>query len=1123
MQNSRWWNAVVGGVSGLTLVAGVSQFWLNAGTSLPSQTALLATLLAVLIVNAVMPTRWRTGLLSQAVQLFVMSAWTAMLPSLFVIAWSLIEATSVDLSRSLIAQWGGLTAMAFATLSVPMLCALGLNSTGRQTVFGISLALSVGIGGIGLATFIGPDGCGLFAATCGLIAFVAAMIVHSRSHAPSEIPRSHAPRGNEKAEHGNEKVVALLAVGLLWVLGQRLVRQLVPDSFALMTMEWGTLIAGVTIGRALARDDRRGGLMACALGLSGWIWLCLALFPLGVRLALWENATISQVWLLQSVRLTIVGLVLGPIGLSAGVLIGRNSSAVAIAAALVSTMVAGWLLPMVGVWGFALMATSVLLGVAVWSKTLSADGKWKMENGKWQIRSEANGLSNAMGEQVHCSDRLDALRTTAGSNFQSAIRHLQSAIRNSASAIRHLPSVICGLPSAIRHLLSAIRHLPSAICNRLNDVTRPRRITLKTLRQIVIATTLLFTVSAPAWVRYRPELPAKVLFDTSVFVASRGQVPWEQLPVLDEGRAAFVVEGDRGTLTAWKFSGSRFLVRENGVPKGTLATNVELAPRFVPDVLPTVLPLVTHERPQSLLLLGLRAGEPAAIATMFPLRRIVCVEADRSVLALSRSLLSSGDDGSSLTDDRLEMRVCDPALAVRTMPERFDVIVASTDQPSLPQSANGFTVESLRAAADRLNDEGVFALRFQHIDFGPRSVRVLAKTMSAAFREVAAVEITPGELLFLGTNSERGFAREGFVERWQRPQVRRLLASVGWDWSTPLRLPMLSHEALQELVARSGAVVNVASRSTWPFRLPTEVMRWDNKLQQVQAELIPHERFLMVWGGDEANSADVAARLSEWELSRAIIRRHSDEFWAYRKSVKEHMTSSPRAMIQQAGHSAGDSDLHADDRQRLSYFRTIGELAKNTQLTEADFDRLRRFESPFDPLVSPFLHQELVEMMPRCSERDAVAELHHRLAAIYFTTPADRSIRNVADALQFVNSTPTAIPDPVERFDQLNGLLQMLLARWTARGEFRPTSSRVALNDIERSIAATETTFVTLKTLAAQGVVPVEEWQARQQHLERRLVRPLRTYRGQVLQHYVKIERTKEVIDQSDTLKTPPE
>ena len=1042
MQNSRWWNAILGGVSGLALVAGVSQFWLNAGTSLPAQTALFATLLVVLITHAVMPARWRNGLLSQSARLFVLSAGTVVLPSLFEWSWKLLGATSVDLSSSLTAQCVGLTAMAFATLGLPMFCTLGLSCSGRQTVFGISLALAIGIGGVGLATFIGPDGCGLFAAACGLVSFLMAMIVWNRQRQVVRDAKSIVASEPQVFGHVDNvrHVLALLAVGVLWLIGQRLVRQLVPDSFALMAVEWGTLVAGVAVGRWLAREDRRGGLVACGLGLSCWMWLCLALFPLGVRMVLWENATISQVWLLQSLRLTMVGLVLVPIGISAGELVGRNRSVVSIALTVCSAMVASWLLPAVGVWSFALMATTVLLLVSGWSEIRISNFKFQSSN-----------------------------------------------------------------------------------LNRRNDVNQHRRISLKSLGRVAIAAALLFTLTAPAWVRYRPELAAKVLFDTGVFVASRSEAPWEQLPVLDEGRSALIIEGDRGTLTAWKFSGSRFLVRENGIPKGTFAANAQLAPRFAPDVLPTVLPLVTHERPQSLLLLGLRTGEPAAMAALFPLRRIVCIEADRGVLALSRSLLSSSNDVSPLSDDRLETRVCDPALAVRTMSEQFDVIVASADQPSLPQAANGFTVESLRAAAGCLNDDGVFAIRYQHIDLGPRSVRGLAKTMSAAFREVAAVEIAPGELLFLGTNSERGLAREGFIERWQRPHVRQLLASVGWDWSTPLRLPMLSHEALQELVLQSGGVVNVASRSTWPFRLPTEVMRWENKLQQVQAELAPHERFLMAWGGDEANNADVAARLSEWELSRAIIRRHSDEFWAYRKNVKEHMTSAPRAMIQQAGHSSADSELHADDRRRLRYFRTIGELAKNPAPTEADLDRVRQFESPFDPLVSPFLHQELVELTPRCSDRDAVAELHHRLAAIYFSTPADRSIRNVADALQFVNSTPASIPDNVERYDHLNALLQMLMARWGARGEFRPTSSRVALNDIERSIAAAETTFATLDALSAQGVVPAAEWQARQRHLERRLVRPLRTYRGQVLQHYVKNERTKEIVEQNDALNSLPE
>jgi uncharacterized membrane protein YuzA (DUF378 family) len=1057
MQNSRWWNGIVGGVSGLALVSAVCQFWLNAGTSLPAQTALAVTLLLTIVLNAVIPTRCRVGLVPQGIRLFVLSAWPVVLPSLCDAAWRLIGAIGFDLSASVLGQCAGLTLLALPTLGVPGLCALGLNSSERSASFGISFAVASALGGVLLANFIGPDGCGLLASASGLIAFVTLLVRGSRNvEHVSSLPaqaRSSLIGQVENLPH----VAALISVGVLWVIGQRVCRQLIPDSFALMTFEWSVLVAGIAIGGWLSSGDRWRNVIACGIGLSCWTWLCLAAFPLGVRLALWENSTISQVWLLQSLRLALAGVVLGPIALSCGALLGRFGSAVNIAGTIGSALVTMWLLPSLGVWNFALFASSLLLLVAVTA----------LQRTGFMLRAGANETSGSFN------------RDPLGS-------------------------------------VSAGRRAPQRVAVKRLNYGR-----LKYPLTGAISAIVLFALSAPTWVRYRPELAAKVLFDTGVFVASRAETPWEQLPVLDEGRAAIVVEGDRGTLTAWKFAGSRYLVRENGIPKGTLATNANLAPRFLPDVLPTLLPLVAHERPQSVLLLGARAGEPVAAATVFPLQRIVCVEADRGVVELCRRLplisepppqrgKRSRPEATSFDDDRLVIRVCDPAFAVRTMRETFDVVVVSADQPSLSQSANTFTVESLRAAAERLNDDGLFAIRFQHVDFGPRSVRALAATMSAVFREVAAVEMAPGELLFLGTQSERGFAREGFIERWRRPQVRQLLALAGWDWCAPLRLPMLNHEAMQELAGKSGGVTNVASRSTWPFRLPTEVMRWENKLQLVQNELAKHSRFLLAWGGDEADNADVAARLSEWELSRAIIRRHQDEFWAYRKQVKDHMTGSPRAMIQQVSHSKTESGLHPDDDRRLRYFRTIGELAKNSQLAEADLDRLRRFESPFDPLVTPFLYQEVVELTGRCADRDPANELRHRLAAIYFSTSADRSIRNVADALQFVNSTPAAIASQTERFDHLNALLQMLLSRWSARGEFRPTSSRVALNDIERSIAAAETSFATLDTLAAEGVVPVSEWEARKQHLERRLVRPLRTYRGQVLQHYVKNERTKE-------------
>lgn len=1040
----RWrhgiFSAGVGLMSGLGLVSAISQFWLSAGTSLPAQTGLLIAVCLSLFCTAMCPNAWKQAGRFQAASIFLLSCWMLGLPSLFETAQSVLSGSGVDLTVSVARQMAWCSLLATTTLLVP-----GVLAGCRSRFSGAWLSIGVVAGALLIAPIAGPSGCGLLAAALGLIGFVWGLVDRSiqtqpldavlecRGHSPDESGRTHHRVLNSDASDAFPLAhilghLSVVAIGLLWCVGQRVVRQLVPDSMGLMFLEIALLIMGICVGRTTFTNVRRQAIAFGSLMATTWIWICLAVFALGIRLALWENANVSQVILLTMLRLSFAVVTMLPLAVAGGVVVGRSSTGATVRLlTLMVAMAAGlWMLPLSGVANMTMIAGGVLLACAVVSLDWS-----RLSNTQLTSRTDRQGL----GSKTWC-------------------------------------------------LLS--RGAP------------------------VFA--LLFSFSAPSWVAYQPGVAAKLLFDSNVFAASRSDLPWEQLTLLDDCRLATLVEGDRGTLTAWKSHGSQFLVRENGIPKGTLGLNTQWVPRYVPDVLPTLLPMVLHEQPQSVLLLGLRAGEPVAVAAAFPSQRLLAIDADAGTISLCRTM-----QPSLLTDERLEVRHCEPALAVRSLGETFDVILASSEQPSLPSAASGLTWESLRAMAARLNDEGIFAVRMQHVDLGLQPIRILAKTMSASFRHVAAVQMVPGELLFLGTNSERGFTREGLVGRWQRPHVRQLLASIGWDWSTPLRLPMQNEDAIRTLAEQSGAVVNVASQSTWPFRLPTDVMRWEPKLQKVQAELALHERFLMAWGGDDADSPDVATRLTEWELSRQIIRRHTDEFWAYRKQVKDYMTKSQRSMVQQVSASDTESGLHPDDDRRLRYFRTIGEIAKNPHPTESDLNRLRRFESPFDPLVSQFLHQEVVELTSRCEDRDPRQELHHRLSAIHFSTSADRSVRNVTDAMLFVNSTPDAIADKADRFDHLNALLQTLLARWTARGEFRPTSSRVALNDIERSITAAETTFTTLDQLAAEGTVSTINWDARKQHLERRLVRPLRTYRSQLMQHYIKNERTRDAVEKTAT------
>ncbi len=1039
MLKSLWWNGLTGLLCGLALMSNVAQYWLSCGTSLPAQTGFAVMLGVVLITAVLMRLSGRVGLLAKACGMFLLSASTLAVPTVLNLVWSLIAGASTDPFGSTLAQVGSFAGIASITLGVPTLCVLIVLTNRSQVVM---LAFGLSLGGMLICPWLGPQGCGVIAAALGLIAFLHSMVCLTATPAacvPSAIDIedvcAHAA-GVKRAEASatTNKTLAnaicrffsLLAVGVLWSVGQRFVRQIVPDSFALMTMEWAVLLLCATAGdtwsrRASARSSLIGAVMA-----ASWAAFCLVMFPLCVHLALSENANVSQVWLLMPLRLLFAAVALGPIAYCGGLLANTHKlprmqsfgTSAALLLTLFAAAVANWLLPLIGVEALAMSAISVLVAVA-------ASGEW-------------------------------------------------------------------------RSLLSQVREFKFKTAGMLAR-----------MQTGLVCVIVLVAIAGPTFVKYQPALAAKLLFDTNVFMAHRAGAPWEQLAVMDDCRAAIVTESERGTLTAWKARGSQFLVRENGVPKGTFATNAELAPRYLPDVLPSLLPLIVHEHPQRVLLLGMRAGEPLMTTAAFPVQRVLCLEADRGVVNLCRKLLESSGASSPFNDDRVETRISEPSIAVRTLKEKFDVVISSPDQPSLPQAAVWFTEESLRAVASCVNDEGLFALRFQHVDLTTKSVRVLAKTMSSVFREVAAVEMAPGELLFLGTNSGRGFLREGFVERLQRAHVRQMLASLGWDWSTPLRLGLQNAEAIKILTAHHEAISNLGARSTWPFQLPIDVMRWENKLDQTRAELVQNTRFLMQWGGSDVDSPDVATRISEWELSRQIIRLHPDEYWAYRKQVKDHLTKSQRA-IQQVSLTQTKSGLHPDDDRRLRYFRAIGDASKNEHPMEADLARIRRYETPFDPLVSPFLHQEVIELASRCSDRDTTTELRHRLAAIYFSTNADRSIRNVTDALQFVNLTPDAIPDKADRYDQLNALMQMLSNRWLARGTFSPTTSRVALNDIERSIAAMEASFTTIDGLVSEEAVPSTNWTARRQFLERRLVRPLRTYRGEVLKHYVKNERTKD-------------
>jgi len=601
--------------------------------------------------------------------------------------------------------------------------------------------------------------------------------------------------------------------------------------------------------------------------------------------------------------------------------------------------------------------------------------------------------------------------------------------------------------------------------------------------------------------RYDPARAAQLLFSTTVFMAKRSGIEFEMLTSLDEARTVAVVEGEAGTYTLMKYRGSQLQLRDNGIPKGVVSTNPDLCPQYSAEVMQAVMPLVLHERPRKVLLLGLSSGVPLTTCLAFPVEELTCVEADAGLIDLMRRTVWPASGVDPLRDERLDLMRIDPVLAVACHGDRYNVIISSPDSAALLKSAGSYTVEFYRHAASRLTADGIYCQRFRQIDYGPRPLRIAVRSMQTVFRAVAAIETAPGEILLLGTNASEGLARRGLLDRLQSPQVRTALAQVGWDWSVLLNLAAYNPQQLREFVQADKVGPNTVGNGHFTFGLPQEMMRWAVKWKEYRQAISSHAGHLLTWQHVDGNDPDVLRRLSEVVGQRRLMAANPDQYWDYRKVVRKQLTDRPRAKIMQVSGELPAQRMHPIDKRRLAYFKELGQAAGGRPVRSINIHRVERFERPYDPFISYFLHQEVAELYSRAEDRDVQRELVHRLHAIYYADARDRSVRDVADAMRLIVEHPESLPDPADRWDQLNALLEQLRARWKARGRRKPLDTQIVMVDIDLSISAAERSFTEMDLLRESLNIELVAWRSRKSFIERFLVRPLRTYRTRLFTH----------------------
>src|SRR3990172_5421852 len=319
-----------------------------------------------------------------------------------------------------------------------------------------------------------------------------------------------------------------------------------------------------------------------------------------------------------------------------------------------------------------------------------------------------------------------------------------------------------------------------------------------------------------------------------------------------------------------------------------------ICPQYSSEVLPAILSLTLHDDPRSVLLLGLGSSASLSTGLEFPVEHLTCVEGDRALVDVLARVVWPAAGSDPRHDNRVRMVPLDPVLAGTCRDEQYDVILSNADPLALWQAEPCYTQEFYRSASRRLRADGLFAQRFQQIDYGPMPLQVLVRTMQRVFSEVAVVETAPGDLVLLATNSPRGIVRDGALDRFQAPQVRRTLGYVGWDWTVPLNLAAWQNSELEEAAGSGG--VNSVANGRFAFSIPQEVMRWGPKQQELAVALAPPARRLLEWENVPRDDPEVLRRLAEVVAQRNLMTEFPDQPWAYRKTIGEGMKEQSRTL-----------------------------------------------------------------------------------------------------------------------------------------------------------------------------------------------------------------------------------
>ncbi len=260
------------------------------------------------------------------------------------------------------------------------------------------------------------------------------------------------------------------------------------------------------------------------------------------------------------------------------------------------------------------------------------------------------------------------------------------------------------------------------------------------------------------------------------------------------------VEGDEASLAIVRRVG--LSLRRDGRLDGDAAADAPTA------VLSGLLGTLLHDEPRRALVIGLGSGQTAGWLAAVPSVETVLVhERDAGVRAWAERCAASNRGVLEHSKVTLVTGI-DPAEALRSSTETWDLIVVRPGHPARSAAARLYADDAIAAARARLAPGGLLLLRVPAAGMDGRGVAFVAATLRRSFEAVSIWAFGAEELLFVAPVDAAGIDVATVRPRLASPPFREAFGRVGDVWD--LESLLARHVAGPPLVDAMAGVVPVA-------------------------------------------------------------------------------------------------------------------------------------------------------------------------------------------------------------------------------------------------------------------------------------------------------------------------